>query len=996
MPKATTRVRQLLDRQVDGQVVVEIGDSKQPDFKPQAKLIRHGNRANLSLRYAGVVPLSFADRADAVVADFGGDCLELYDKPEEKAFELELVLSARPATNRFVFSIRSKGVTEWHYQPALTEEEIAEGCERPENVVGSYALYGERGKLFHLYRPHIVDAAGNACWGALEPDLQKELVTVVVPHEFLERAVYPVRVDPTIGYTSVGATVLNASVYYGGPPSRFLQRVAPEAGVQITKGWIYGQLSATSARLYYAIYDNDAGDSNDGPLTALAFSSGYANNTSAQWHEFDLAYNPTEEDDVWIGGYLAGNGYYNFYARYDSSTDNDLAVIFLSTRTYYARKLSTYIEYTSPIVEVSASVSAQGEVSVTPVKINNTSASASVSGAVSVEAEKVRTVSLGIVGVVVVSAGVRRVVSAAATVTVSADTAVTGRFVQEQAVPVAVASVVAVEAEQGYADPYAIMAVSVTGTGSVAVGGAAMVQPVLAGVTCETTVALGSVLQFGVIVAGIAAAAAVQAGAAVIRPSGPVSVGMSGGVGASCDVIGVVGAGIEAVGSCGIVAIEKVLAVSVPISCDVELAAVAEFLQGLAVPVSVMSASTVEAEQVSNNRIRYTVTHPVYGDRVYEVIVTVLKSTENSIETFYFLASENSALEDDVNALIQNGRIRASFPYGTDVSALVPYIEISPEAGIDPASGVVKDFTAPVLYTVVAESGAVQTYETQFTVLASGLNNMLSFRFLKANNPDLAGDLEAVLGDGSAVVVAPGSMTDATVAALKPSIQVSEHAQVIPASLQERSFALTVPYEVTAQNGSKKTYRADLYRKADIGSPNIAGSVTVFNDVFTMSGGGTGIAGTWDRFFYLYRKMSGDCTIEGFLESMSYPDDDACAGIMLRSSLDANAKHAFMCQLQTVADYLKPIQLRARSATGGTTNTEYELYIDQTVKNGFRLVKSGTQIRAYSKRGESGSWYLRDTITLDLGAELYAGIAVTSGTTASACVATVKGFGVVV
>jgi hypothetical protein len=112
----------LLDRPIDGRVDVEIGDSKQPDFKPQAKLVRHGNRANLSFRYAGgAIAVSRRMEQDRVVtAERDGVAVELYDKPEQEAFELELVLSAIPATNRFPFTVRSKGVTDWFYQPELT------------------------------------------------------------------------------------------------------------------------------------------------------------------------------------------------------------------------------------------------------------------------------------------------------------------------------------------------------------------------------------------------------------------------------------------------------------------------------------------------------------------------------------------------------------------------------------------------------------------------------------------------------------------------------------------------------------------------------------------------------------------------------------------------------------------------------------------------------------------------------------------------------------
>jgi YD repeat-containing protein len=112
-----------------------------------------------------------------------------------------------------------------------------EGVIRPEHVVGSYAVYatepseGSTGKVGHIYRPHIYDSVGNETWGTLTlEDAKGEVngdakrnsagnekgnngvnrtLTVTVPPAFLENAVYPITIDPTIGYTTVGASQAN-------------------------------------------------------------------------------------------------------------------------------------------------------------------------------------------------------------------------------------------------------------------------------------------------------------------------------------------------------------------------------------------------------------------------------------------------------------------------------------------------------------------------------------------------------------------------------------------------------------------------------------------------------------------------------------------------------------------------------------------------------------------------------------------------------------------
>ncbi|MBR1513577.1 MAG: DUF5018 domain-containing protein [Bacteroidales bacterium] len=54
--------------------------------------------------------------------------------------------------------------------------------------------------------------------------------------------------------------------------------------------------------------------------------------------------------------------------------------------------------------------------------------------------------------------------------------------------------------------------------------------------------------------------------------------------------------------------------------------------------------------------------------------------------------------------------VTLTFPEDTDVTQLVPEIEVSEGATIDPASGVAQDFTNPVSYTVTAQNGSTAVY----------------------------------------------------------------------------------------------------------------------------------------------------------------------------------------------------------------------------------------------------------------------------------------------
>ena len=195
-------------------VVAEIGDTKDADFKPQMKICRWGdtendNEVNVSLR------LVHDEKTPTITAKEGkikwkGKDVEAHfydftntDHPEG-ASEFEVILKKKPKTNVVKFTLVDKGV-KYFYQPELTQEEKDQGCVRPENVVGSYAVYASEqktnwvggkeykcGKVGHIYRPKIIDSAGTEVWGELNIDTKKEILEVTIPQDFLNTAVYPI------------------------------------------------------------------------------------------------------------------------------------------------------------------------------------------------------------------------------------------------------------------------------------------------------------------------------------------------------------------------------------------------------------------------------------------------------------------------------------------------------------------------------------------------------------------------------------------------------------------------------------------------------------------------------------------------------------------------------------------------------------------------------------------------------------------------------------
>jgi hypothetical protein len=211
-------------------ITTEIGDVKQADFFPQIKIGRWGdsendNECNFSVRLLDgeTGNAKIETEGDKIKWAKGNKTARFYEiAPSEQypegAFEFDIELKKKPKTNKIEFSLNTKGV-DFFYQPALTQQEIDKGAIRPENVVGSYAVYASEqktnwkggkeykvGKVGHIYRPKIYDATGADCWGILSVGKEAGKLIVEIPQEFLDNAVYPVVVDPTFGYTSGGGS----------------------------------------------------------------------------------------------------------------------------------------------------------------------------------------------------------------------------------------------------------------------------------------------------------------------------------------------------------------------------------------------------------------------------------------------------------------------------------------------------------------------------------------------------------------------------------------------------------------------------------------------------------------------------------------------------------------------------------------------------------------------------------------------------------------------
>jgi hypothetical protein len=151
-----------------------------------------------------------------------------------------------------------------------------------------------------------------------------------------------------------------------------------------------------------------------------------------------------------------------------------------------------------------------------------------------------------------------------------------------------------------------------------------------------------------------------------------------------------------------------------------------------------------------------------------------------------------------------------------------------------------------------------------------------------------------------------------------------------------------------------------------------------------MSGEGTDIWGTSDQFRFAYKQLNGDATIIARVDGVQNTDSWAKAGVMIRSSLSADASNAFV--LLSAAG---TVAFQRRAASAGSTV--------QTPASGLdapywvRLKRTGNSFTA--QRSEDGITWINvgSAVTIPMSGTVYTGFAVTSHTADVLCAATFSG-----
>ena len=304
------------------------GENKIEVMKDEPKVVfsKWGGEAALGVRYEGLPADTTGSRAFLTDRmEWKGAKEEMHAYPldasagvgEDGGLEVEIVLNEKPATNVFDFAIDGADNLDFFYQPALTPEEIAEGADRSENVVGSYAVYHKTkanhrigstnyatGKAFHIYRPKAIDANGAQAWAELNYD--NGTLSVTVPQKFLDDAVYPVRVDPTFGHGSLGISNTTLCTATSDSSTRIGNGIAGFTGTldKISVGTVSSSGTQTVDTILYINTEDTVADSHS--EVASAETLDLSHTTTASFKDITAAGESLSQTDYVINALCNG------------------------------------------------------------------------------------------------------------------------------------------------------------------------------------------------------------------------------------------------------------------------------------------------------------------------------------------------------------------------------------------------------------------------------------------------------------------------------------------------------------------------------------------------------------------------------------------------------------------------------------------------------------------------------------------------------------------
>ena len=279
---------------------------------------------------------------------------------EDPAFEFEFILFSPPVVTSLDLEL-AMDTLDLFFQPELTPFEVARGNIRPPNVVNSFAAYHatcgqmhsqpgdaekyKAGKAFHIYRPEAVDDLGNRRFFNFL--LVGSTLKILLDTAWLASAAYPVVIDPTVGYTTLGASLDNTNEWLLSN-----NHTAPSAGdANPGTAYVGGKTqSGTTVHMFGAYVGGGA--SPDGKAL-LATSGQITMDGTLAYRSAAITWTGITATDYWLATNAQTNGQTAYDAEFltaymlSHSHGNDMPDPFPSHTNTADYKISMYVDYTA-------------------------------------------------------------------------------------------------------------------------------------------------------------------------------------------------------------------------------------------------------------------------------------------------------------------------------------------------------------------------------------------------------------------------------------------------------------------------------------------------------------------------------------------------------------------------------------------------------------------------------------------------------------------------
>ncbi len=164
------------------------------------------------------------------------------------------------------------------------------------------------------------------------------------------------------------------------------------------------------------------------------------------------------------------------------------------------------------------------------------------------------------------------------------------------------------------------------------------------------------------------------------------------------------------------------------------------------------------------------------------------------------------------------------------------------------------------------------------------------------------------------------------------------------------------------------------WQAVDVGNVSIAGSASATNGLFTVTGAGT-LSGSSDSFRFLYQPMSGNGEVRAQVNSIQGTNSGARAGVMIRETLTAGSRYAFIGLAPSGKVYTQ-----RRSKTAGSTSSSGSTALGLLPNLWVRVVRTSNTFYCYEST-DGVNWVQVAYPSITMATSVYAGIAVASGST---------------